>query len=110
MKQYTIDELRIEDYYKIRSYMEEFHNDKCIDGIYRIFLDKDILTQEQASHSECAPFYFALELSEQMVTFEFLVRAKNIIRCSCIRYADKRQLNWLIDYVNSVLNRLNIIT
>ncbi|MBW1649890.1 MAG: hypothetical protein JRJ44_04290 [Deltaproteobacteria bacterium] len=111
MKQYTIDELRVEDYCKIRSHMEEFHNDNCIEGIYRIFLDDNLLSDEQKEHaSECGPFYFAVELDSQSASFEFLVRAKNKIRCGCIRYADKKQRDWLIDYVDSTFNQISVIT
>ena len=110
MKQYTIDEMRLEDYYKIRSYLEENHNDNCIEGIYRIFLDKDLLSAAQKRHeAECGPFYFAVELIEQSVSFEFLVRAKNRIRCGCIKYANKKQRAWLMDYVDSIFNKLDII-
>ncbi|MBW1615503.1 MAG: hypothetical protein JRJ49_03015 [Deltaproteobacteria bacterium] len=110
MKQYKIDELRVEDYDKIKSHMEEFHNDNCIEGIYRIFLDEKLLNKEQKEHEkECGPFYFAVEIDNMGISFEFLVRAKNKIRCSCIRYADKKQRDWLIDYVDATINKLNII-
>jgi len=110
MKQYVIDELQRRDYDKIKSYMKKNHKVGCINGIYGIYINEKILTDEQASHRECAPFYFAIELKQKSISCEFLVRAKNIMRCSCIRYANKRQREWLIEHIDSILNRLDIMT
>jgi len=110
MKQYIIDELRLEDYTKLNDYFKEHFEAASLPGIYRVNLTKDLLTNLQLSHDECGPFYFALELSENCVICEFLVRSENKIRCSCIAYANDLQRNWLINLIDSVLEKLEIIT
>ncbi len=110
MKQYLIDELRQTDYDKLKSYMDKNHKNGCIDGIYGIYIDENILTEKQASHVECAPFYFAVEMKKNSISCELLVRAKNIMRCDCIGYTNKKQREWLIEHIDSILNRLDIVT
>ena len=108
MKQYVIDELRIEDHKKIKTYLEENFNSSVIDGIYWLPIDQNIITEIQAEHTECQPFYFAINLESNLIAFELLVRTKNKIRCSCISYATEKQRNWLIGFADSIFDNLGI--
>jgi hypothetical protein len=87
MKQYVIDELRPADYEKILAYLDKNLDASGIDGIYWIPLGRDILSNVQAEHTECQPFYFAVNLEQTVMACELLVRSKNTIRCNCIGYA-----------------------
>ena len=109
MKQYVIDELRPEDYTKLRSHLSDHFEPSEIDGIYWVTLDEEILSEVQEDHVECGPFYFALELDQSKIACELLVRNKNKIRCSCISYANQSQRNWLIGKVDAVFEQLGII-
>ncbi len=108
MKQYVIDELRSEDYEKIKVYLDKNLHLSGIPGIFWIHLDKRILNDIQADHSDCQPFYFALELEQSRMTCEFLVRSAKRIRCNCIEYADEKQRNWLIGVVDAIFEKLKI--
>jgi hypothetical protein len=108
MKQYQIDELRPVDHEKIRTFMDESYGSSKFDGLYWIPLEEDILTSDQSAHSECRPFFFAIELKPGMMTCEFFVRTKNRIKCTCMGYATEIQRNWLVDTIDTILNRLNI--
>ena len=108
MKQYVIDELRPADYKKIKAYMDESLEAHGIDGIYWMLLDQDILSDIQAEHIECQPFYFAINLEPTIMACELLVRSKNIIRCSCIGYATEKQRNWFIQAVDAIFKKLEI--
>ena len=55
MKQHIIDELRYNDYEKIKLYLTENLGTSEVDGIYWLPLEKRLLTDEQASHNECLP-------------------------------------------------------
>ena len=110
MKQYVIDELRPEDYTKLKSHLSEHFEPSDIDGIYWVTLDRNILSKVQKDHAECEPFYFAIELDHSKVACELLVRTKNKIRCSCISYADENQRNWLIGKVDAMFEQLGIIS
>ncbi len=110
MKQYTIDELRLEDYAVVKKYLDKNFNDSSFDGVYWIPLVSEILNDVQKEHTECQPFYFAVELFEDKLACELLLRTKNRLKCECIGYADKKQLNWIIEAVDSIFERLEIIT
>lgn len=111
MKQYVIDELRAEDYEKLKAYSDKTFGTTEINGIYRLTLDKEFLSDIQREHeSECGPFYLALELELQKFTCELLVRPKNRIRCNCFEYANETQRNHIISIVDNIFKQLEIIT
>jgi len=110
MKQYVIDELRPDDYKNLKAHLDEKFNPSDIDGIYWIPLDKENLTDIQAEHTECQPFYFAIELNPGILACELLVRTKSRVRCDCISYATEKQLSWLIRFLDGILDKLGIIT
>jgi len=108
MKQYVIDELRSEDHGEIKVYMEENYSASDVDGIYWIPLEQDILTKIQKEHTDCQPFYFAVDLDPNLIAFEMLIRTQKRMRCSCIGYATEKQRNWLIGLADSIFDQLGI--
>jgi len=108
MKQYVIDELRPKDYEMIKAYMEENFSSSEVAGIYWIPLDQKILTKVQAEHTNCQPFYFAVDLEPNLMSFELLVRTINRVRCSCMGYATEKQRNWIIEFADSIFEKLEI--
>jgi len=110
MKQYVIDELRPEDYYKIRQYLDVTYGSVEMSGIYWIPLAAGVLTEIQREHADCQPFYFAIDLEEERFALELLVRTKNRIRCSCIGYASRDQQIWIMEVVDAIFEKLGIVT
>jgi len=110
MKQYVIDELRPIDYKLVKAYLEENFSSSGVDGIYWIQLDQNSLTEIQMEHTNCQPFYFAVELEPGLITFELLIRTKKRIRCDCMGYATEKQRNWLMRLADSIFDTLEIKT
>ena len=110
MKQYVIDEIRLQDYGKIKAYLDDTFGDSGVDGLYWLPVDEEMLAAEQKAHTACAPYFMALELGEDRLSGELLIRTRNRIRCDCIRYADQRQRNWLIEAMDAIFEKLEIIT
>ena len=110
MKQYVIDELRPADYNKLKTYLDERYGPPAMDGIYWIPVVADILTEIQSGHTECRPQYFAIDLDDNRLACELLVRSKNRMRCDCIHYATENQRNWLIGEIDNIFERLQIKT
>jgi hypothetical protein len=79
-------------------------------GIYWIPLAAELLTETQAQHADCQPFYVAIELQQDQLAVELLVRTKRQVRCACIGYADQNQRTWMMDLVDAIFKRLDIIT
>jgi hypothetical protein len=110
MKQYVIDELRAADYESLKTYLQEHYGPVAMRGIYWIPLENGLLTDIQKAHRACQPHYFAVDLAENRLALELLVRTKSILRCDCIRYATQAQRNWIIALVDDIFNQLEIMT
>ncbi len=110
MKQYMIDDIRPQDYEKLKAYLDETFGASGVDGLYWIPLDEGLLSEVQRSHRACAPFFMSLELTPDYLAGELLVRTRNRMRCDCIHYADKKQRDWLIDTMDAMVDKLGIIT
>lgn len=108
MKQYVIDELRPADFIKLKDFLEKSFEISEVGYLYWIRLADEVLTPLQMQHRECYPFFFAVELEPDRISFELLVRTRNRVRCDCMAYATEDQRNWLIHSVDSIFNRLNI--
>jgi hypothetical protein len=108
MKQYIIDDLRLEDYYKLKAYLDRYLLPSPIDGIYWLKVDENILSPLQKDHHECKPHIFALMLEEASLSCELLVRTEKKIKCDCMCYADREQRNWLMDQADAILEKLDI--
>src|SRR5512136_2927058 len=108
MKQYVVDQLRYEDYLKLRGFLDQNYGEAAVGSVYWIPLDQNILAPIQSEHLECQPHVAAVELEETRLSIELLVRTRNRIRCNCIAYATQEQINWLIDRVDDMLENLGI--
>ena len=108
MKQYVIDQLRLEDYESLKKYMDERFDGSGIGGLYWIPLDAKVYGDVQKAHPDCGPFDFAVELTEDRMSCELLVRQTRRMRCDCISYATETQRNWIIDVMDAVLEKLGI--
>ncbi len=110
MKHYVIDEIRPKDCETLRACLNERYGPCRMGGIYWIPIPDDLLSEAQASHTECRPHYFAVDLEHDRISFEFLVRSQNRIRCSCIAYATKFQRDWLMQLADRLMEELGLIT
>lgn len=108
MKQYVIDELRPDDHQKLKEHLDAKYATAGFDGLYWIPLDEQMLEAVQKEHSDCQPFYFALELFPDRLACELLVRTNRHSRCQCIQYASERQRDWLMQAVDSIFSTLEI--
>ena len=62
----------------------------------------------QQGHEECGPFYFGIELGEDRVSFELLIRSESNLHCSCISYASRAQRDFLLKFVDKMLTEEKI--
>jgi hypothetical protein len=108
MKQYVIDELRPNDHQRIKRFLEEKYGASQLNGIYWLPLDPGLYSGTQSAHTECQPYYFALDLGPTRLSCELLVRTKSRMRCPCMGYASVAQRNYLIDTVDTCFDALDI--
>jgi hypothetical protein len=110
MKQYVIDELRPDDFEKLKAHLDDHYAAPGFDGLYWLALDQAMYEGVQKKHIDCQPFYFAIELSSDRLNCELLVRTNKRVKCDCIGYATENQRNWLIRFIDAICHRLKIIT
>jgi hypothetical protein len=110
MKSYVIDELRYQDYEKLKAYLDEAYGQDVLGGLYWLPLPQDRLGPAQMGHDNCQPFYLALELFENRLVCELLVRTRERVRCDCIAYATTGQRDWLIGVVDAIFDKLELFS
>lgn len=108
MKQYVIDELRLGDADKLKSYLKKRFGPADLGGVFWIPVDSEFSSETQFSHADCQPHYFAIELQESSLACELLVRTRERIRCDCIAYATHAQRNWIIKVIDDIFDELDI--
>jgi hypothetical protein len=108
MRQYVIDDIRPDDLIKLKAYLEEHFSESCFDGLYWVPLEYNLLTTLQKDHKACQPHYFAIEMVDNKLCCELLVRTNQTIRCKCIGYATGAQRNWLINFIDAIIEKLSI--
>lgn len=110
MKQYVIDELRPQDHERLKAYLDNHFGPADMGTVYWVPVDDVLYDPRQASHGQCHPLYFAVQLKTSSLAAELLVRTKNRIRCDCIQYATEDQFLWLIRFIDAILQKLEIMS
>ncbi len=109
MRQYIINELNSDDVKSI----EEFLNDNAkkggLPGMFWLNLSDTLLGDAQKDHEDCGPFVFGIELGDDFVSFEFLVRSKANLHCSCTAYANLSQRNFLMEFADRMVQEKGLV-
>ena len=108
MRLYKIDQLSREERANIESHLKRTLKQGPVTGVYWIEVPQDLLGREQREHVDCGPFFFAVELEEEAVCFELLVRSQLNLHCSCIAYATKAQRDFVLRFIDKMLQEERI--
>ena len=70
----------------------------------------DVFTQDFKTATDAIDqlTYFAVDLEQNFMASELLIRTQNKMRCSCMSYANEKQRNWIIQFTDAIFDRLNI--
>ena len=108
MRQYVVDELRKNEIERVAQYL----NTKCeaggVNRLYWLQIPDDLLSEVQLRHRDCAPFCIGVEITEDSVIFEMLVRSRQKLRCSCIAYASDQQRQFILNFADRLLRETEI--
>lgn len=109
MKLYVIEDLTREDIQAIAARLQELELGAGMEGLFWLPLPTDLLHDVQKEHAkECGPHCMALEILENSIKIELLVRARNKLRCDCVCYASTALKAHVIEYMDSMLSDLGI--
>lgn len=110
MKQYVIDQLREHDFLALEAHLKNHAETADLPGIYWVPIPQELYEPTQREHTECQPFYFAVSLDRRAISFELLVRTRLRLRCGCIQYANRPQLDYVLSYADELFEKLNLMT
>jgi hypothetical protein len=108
MRQYVIDELHHNEVEKIREYLEEKCDKSGLGNIFWLNIPDDHLTDEQRGHESCSPHVAGIEVMENAVAFEMLIRSRNKMRCSCIGFATSEQRDYILNFVDLMISETGL--
>ncbi|MEN8141507.1 MAG: hypothetical protein ABFR97_09825 [Thermodesulfobacteriota bacterium] len=103
MRQFVVDELSREEHDNLDTYLKNRLRAGGMQGMYWLAIPPDLLGPAQEGHDECGPFAFGLDLAENKLIVELLVRSEVNIHCSCISYATVAQRQFLLDFLDTML-------
>ena len=103
MRQIMINELTREEVGRVRGFLDNHCRVGGVSGLYWLALPADLLAEAQIGHEGCGPFALAIELGDDFVTFELLVRSASNLHCSCTAYVTTRQREYLLSWLDRLL-------
>lgn len=110
MRQYLLDEIRKKDIPRIREYLETHATASGLADIWWVDLREDLLSPAQYDHHHCQPYRFAIELGDDYLRFEFLIRSEKTMRCACIDYATRQQRDFILAFADRLVEDLGLKT
>lgn len=108
MRQFVIDQLSREERANIDSFLKRNLKPGPVEGMFWIKLPEDLLSSEQREHKDCGPYFLGIELEEEAVCFEMLVRSQSNLHCSCISYATPGQRDFVLRFADRMLEEEQI--
>ena len=108
MRQIMVDELTREERDNIDSYLKRTLKPGPLVGLYWMTVPQDLFAEAQQGHEQCGPFYVAVELEEDTIRFELLIRSQTNLHCSCIAYATPAQRDFVLRFVDTMLEEEHI--
>lgn len=108
MRQFVIDDLSPLEQDNLDSYLKRNLKAGPMIGLYWIVLSPEILSDIQKEHHDCAPFYLGVEVRKESICFELLVRSNTNIHCNCIAHTTPEQRQYVLDFIDTMLDEEQI--
>lgn len=91
------------------SYLKRTTKAGPMTGIFWLPLPQELLGEAQEGHADCGPFYFAIDIDDKRLCVEFLLRSSANLHCTCIAYATPQQRQFVLDFIDTMLQEERII-
>ena len=109
MRSYCIDEFVPGELERLAERLDSMALSAGMEALYWLPVPHNLLTPIQKIHeSECGPYVLALEILDESLRLELLVRARNKLRCDCVAYAEQKLVDHMFCYVHGLLDELKI--
>lgn len=110
MRAYLVDEILSDDMVNIRAYLKENTVSSQLDQVFWAQIPDDLLSADQLAHKNCRPHVFAVELGEDWVKCEFLIRSLPNMQCTCPAYAGRLQRRHILSFADNMIRKLGVKT
>ncbi|MFH1060969.1 MAG: hypothetical protein V1797_20080 [Pseudomonadota bacterium] len=112
MRALVYDELRRADMERLAAHLAKICLPSNLEGVYWLNLPPDLLSPEQTAHPQCGPHRVALVLEpeDESLRLEMLVRASNSLRCACTAYATPAQRQFMLNFLDKLVEDLALRT
>lgn len=110
VRAYLIDEIPTPDIEKARQYLSAHAQLSAVEGLFWLEVPHGLLTGIHLEHTQCQPYCVAIEVGAHFVKFELLLRSRVNHRCSCSRYADEKQREFVIAFAEDLIRDLSLRT
>jgi hypothetical protein len=110
MRQVVLDELQPADLDQVRRWLDQNAEPSPMNDLYWVEVTDEYLTPGQSSAADDRPFRFAVEVGDDWVKFELLVRSRPNMRSPHTTYAEARQRNFILDFMDRMIADLGLRT
>jgi len=100
MRYLMIDDLSREERVVVENFLRRNATPGPIDNLFWLRVPDELLEAIQREHQGCGPFFFGIELQDESVAFELLVRSQTTLHCQCIAYASAAQRAFMLAFVD----------
>ena len=108
MRQFLVDEIPLRQIGVIEDYLKKKTIVSGLEKIFWLEIPEDLLSSIQYEHKGCGPHYLAVELGQDFLKFEFLVRSRKRLRCDCVQYATEAQENYLLNFAHTLIQTIGL--
>ena len=110
MRALLLDELSPADLARAREYLDRKALPSGVTGLYWVELPLANLSPEQSRHQDCQPHRFAVEVEEDRIKVELLIRPAVGLRCTCCEMADPTQRDHILSWADRMIEELDLKT
>jgi hypothetical protein len=110
MRYYLIDEISVTDIELLAGFLRDNATASGLNKVFWVKIPEDCLNETQCSHTDCCPYFFALELGADYLKAEFFVRTLKGFNCMCTGFPDDAQARFIMRFVDEMINKLKIRT
>ncbi len=111
MRSLVLDELAPGDMERLLEHLGRTLQVSGLPEVFWLEMPAHLLTPEQEAHRDCCgPHRVALVVEEDSLRLELLVRARESLRCACTAYATRAQRDFLMGYLDRLIEELGLRT
>ena len=104
MRYFMIDDLSKEERVVVENFLKRNATPGPIENLFWLQVPDDLLEETQREHRDCGPFFFGIELQDESVAFELLVRSQATLHCQCIAYTSPAQRDYMLAFVDRLIS------